>query len=43
MEEMEKRAVNDMFVILSDIWLDKEEVISNANLFFLFFLSLPLL
>ena len=25
--EMEKRAVNDIFVILSDIWLDNEEVI----------------
>ncbi|XP_065876273.1 DNA polymerase epsilon subunit B-like isoform X1 [Euphorbia lathyris] len=24
--ELEKRAVNDMFVILSDIWLDNEEV-----------------
>ena len=24
---MEKRAVNDMFVIISDIWLDNEEVI----------------
>lgn len=30
---MEKRAVNDMFVILSDIWLDNEEVIWNVNLF----------
>ncbi|WVZ16043.1 hypothetical protein V8G54_013609 [Vigna mungo] len=25
LEEMEKRAVNDMFVILSDVWLDSEE------------------
>lgn len=24
---MEKGAVNDMFVIISDIWLDNEEVI----------------
>lgn len=24
---MERKAVNDMFVVLSDIWLDDEEVI----------------
>lgn len=40
--ELEKRAVNDMFVILSDIWLDNEEVVNilfiekkNACKFFL--------
>lgn len=27
--ELEKRAVNDMFVILSDIWLDNEEVVHH--------------
>ncbi|TXG60114.1 hypothetical protein EZV62_014687 [Acer yangbiense] len=29
--DLEKRAVNDMFVILSDIWLDNEEVITSSN------------
>lgn len=24
--DMERKAVNDMFVVLSDIWLDDEEV-----------------
>jgi len=38
---MEKRAVNDMFVILSDVWLDNEEVLCNVDLF-LFFSSFPL-
>ncbi|MCH94058.1 DNA polymerase epsilon subunit 2-like [Trifolium medium] len=28
---MEKRAVNDMFVILSDIWIDKEEAIGKIE------------
>ncbi|KAJ4960388.1 hypothetical protein NE237_020298 [Protea cynaroides] len=27
--ELEKKAVNDMFVILSDIWLDNEETMKN--------------
>ncbi|KAL9324375.1 hypothetical protein ACSQ67_009232 [Phaseolus vulgaris] len=35
LEEMEKRAVNDMFVILSDVWLDKEELDVILMLFFL--------
>lgn len=26
MAELEKMAVNDMFVVLSDVWLDNEEV-----------------
>jgi hypothetical protein len=26
LEQLEKRAVNDMFVILSDVWLDSAEV-----------------
>ncbi|KEH26806.1 DNA polymerase epsilon subunit B [Medicago truncatula] len=30
--EMEKRAVNDMFVILSDIWLDKEETFGKLEI-----------
>jgi len=30
---MERKAVNDMFVILSDIWLDEEEVRENSLLF----------
>ncbi|XP_027359268.1 DNA polymerase epsilon subunit B [Abrus precatorius] len=29
--EMEKRAVNDMFVILSDIWLDNEEALGKLE------------
>ncbi|GMP71044.1 hypothetical protein CsSME_00029611 [Camellia sinensis var. sinensis] len=29
--EMEKRAVNDMFVILSDIWLDNEETMGKLE------------
>lgn len=28
---MEKKAVNDMFVVLSDIWLDDEEVVDNLH------------
>lgn len=37
---MEKRAVNDMFVIISDIWLDNEEVIYIlVQLFVMCFLS----
>nr|XP_007152612.1 hypothetical protein PHAVU_004G144700g [Phaseolus vulgaris]ESW24606.1 hypothetical protein PHAVU_004G144700g [Phaseolus vulgaris] len=31
LEEMEKRAVNDMFVILSDVWLDKEEALTKVE------------
>ncbi|XP_075661101.1 DNA polymerase epsilon subunit B isoform X1 [Castanea sativa] len=30
--EFEKRAVNDMFVILSDIWLDNEEVMGKLEI-----------
>ncbi|CAH9061095.1 unnamed protein product [Cuscuta epithymum] len=30
--ELEKRAVNDMFVILSDIWLDNEETMRNLEI-----------
>ncbi|XP_062159614.1 DNA polymerase epsilon subunit B [Alnus glutinosa] len=30
--ELEKRAVNDMFVILSDIWLDNEEVMEKLEI-----------
>lgn len=33
---MEKKAVNDMFVILSDIWLDNEEVICGFFILFCF-------
>ncbi|KAK9732461.1 hypothetical protein RND81_04G002100 [Saponaria officinalis] len=29
--EMEKKAVNDMFVVLSDIWLDDEKTIGKLN------------
>lgn len=29
--EMEKRAVNDMFVVLSDIWLDNEEALRKLE------------
>ncbi|KAK3195227.1 hypothetical protein Dsin_026537 [Dipteronia sinensis] len=29
--DLEKRAVNDKFVILSDVWLDNEEVITSSN------------
>ncbi|XP_038724892.1 DNA polymerase epsilon subunit B isoform X2 [Tripterygium wilfordii] len=29
--ELEKRAVNDMFVILSDIWLDNDEVMAKLE------------
>ncbi|CAN4085428.1 unnamed protein product [Withania somnifera] len=29
--ELEKEAVNDMFVILSDIWLDNEEALGNLK------------
>ncbi|KAK4283347.1 hypothetical protein QN277_000307 [Acacia crassicarpa] len=29
--EMEKRAVNDMFVVLSDIWLDSEEAMEKLK------------
>ncbi|MCD7457574.1 DNA-directed DNA polymerase epsilon, subunit B [Datura stramonium] len=29
--ELEKKAVNDMFVILSDIWLDNEETLGNLE------------
>lgn len=25
--ELEKKAVNDMFIVMSDVWLDNEEVI----------------
>ncbi|XP_061356039.1 DNA polymerase epsilon subunit B [Gastrolobium bilobum] len=31
LEEMEKRAVNDMFVILSDIWVDNEEALGKLE------------
>ncbi|XP_027924509.1 DNA polymerase epsilon subunit B [Vigna unguiculata] len=31
LEEMEKRAVNDMFVILSDVWLDNEEALTKLE------------
>ncbi|XP_047150132.1 DNA polymerase epsilon subunit B [Vigna umbellata] len=31
LEEMEKRAVNDMFVILSDVWLDSEEALTKLE------------
>ncbi|KAI4352050.1 hypothetical protein L6164_006336 [Bauhinia variegata] len=31
MAEMEKQAVNDMFVILSDIWLDNEEAMGKLE------------
>lgn len=27
--ELEKRAVNDMFIVMSDVWLDNEEVINE--------------
>ncbi|GMY24622.1 DNA polymerase epsilon subunit B [Fagus crenata] len=30
--ELEKRAVNDMFVIVSDIWLDNEEVMGKLEI-----------
>ncbi|XP_042960648.1 DNA polymerase epsilon subunit B isoform X1 [Carya illinoinensis] len=30
--ELEKRAINDMFVILSDIWLDNEEVMGKLEI-----------
>lgn len=30
--ELEKRAVNDMFIILSDIWLDNEETMRNLEI-----------
>nr|GMD37465.1 DNA polymerase epsilon subunit B [Ipomoea batatas] len=30
--KLEKRAVNDMFVILSDIWLDNEETMRNVEI-----------
>ncbi|KAE8125908.1 hypothetical protein FH972_020669 [Carpinus fangiana] len=30
--ELEKRAVNDMFIILSDIWLDNEEVMEKLGI-----------
>lgn len=28
---LEKKAVNDMFVVLSDVWLDNEEVHSLSS------------
>ncbi|KAK7380120.1 hypothetical protein VNO78_32543 [Psophocarpus tetragonolobus] len=31
LEDMEKRAVNDMFVIFSDIWLDNEETLRKLE------------
>ncbi|KAF1883037.1 hypothetical protein Lal_00003219 [Lupinus albus] len=31
LEEMERRAVNDMFVILSDIWVDNEEALGKLE------------
>ncbi|KAJ8771941.1 hypothetical protein K2173_027118 [Erythroxylum novogranatense] len=31
LEELEKRAVNDMFVILSDVWLDNEEAMEKLE------------
>ncbi|CAL0323905.1 unnamed protein product [Lupinus luteus] len=31
LEEMERRAVNDMFVILSDIWVDNEEAMGKLE------------
>ncbi|KAA3490160.1 DNA polymerase epsilon subunit 2-like [Gossypium australe] len=31
--DLEKRAVNDMFVVLSDIWLDNEQVIDGLKFF----------
>nr|XP_027121894.1 DNA polymerase epsilon subunit B-like [Coffea arabica] len=31
LSELESRAVNDMFVILSDIWLDNEETVANLE------------
>lgn len=33
---MEKRAVNDMFVVISDIWLDNKDVIILVHLFSLY-------
>lgn len=34
--DMEKRAVNDMFVVISDIWLDNKDVIILVYLFSLY-------